>query len=187
MWNVNEPKLVFEKLGKYAKTAGIIFILLGLAGMFFPSYMTLATVAFISWLMLFAGISAGYFTWITNRTDWLGWLKSFILVAVAIFMIVKPFSGVATVGLLFSIYFFMDAFAGFGLASTAYPNKGWWLWLINALLSLALGFIFVIGWPFSSMVLVGLFVGISLFFDGIALLIGSSYFRDIDNFDQDKQ
>ncbi len=87
-------------------------------------------------------------------------------------MIIYPTLGIATLGLLFAIYFFMDAFASFGLAYSLKPQKIWWLWLFNAITSLILGVLFVIGWPFSSIYLVGLLVGVSLFFDGIALLTG---------------
>lgn len=180
MWNYPQEEDLFKKFSKYTKIAGVLFIVLGLVGIFYPMYMTLATVAFVSWLMLFAGISAGYFTWITNRSDWMGWLKSFILIGVAILMLFYPMSGVGTIGLLLSIYFFMDAFAGFGLASSMYPDKGWWMWLINALLSLVIGIIFIVGWPFTSMYLVGLLVGFSLFFDGIALLMGVSFWNKMD-------
>jgi uncharacterized membrane protein HdeD (DUF308 family) len=180
MWNQPKEEDLFKKFSKYTKIAGILFIVLGLLGVLFPMYMTLATVAFVSWLMLFAGISAGYFTWMTDRSDWMGWLKSFILIGVALLMLLYPMSGVATIGLLLSIYFFMDAFAGFGIASSMYPNRGWWMWVINAILSMIIGIIFVAGWPFTSMYLVGLLVGFSLFFDGIALLMGLSFWKKMD-------
>ncbi len=180
MWNYPDEESMFESISKHAKVAGVIFIILGIIGIVFPIFMTLATVVFISWLMLFAGIMAGYFTYLTNREDWLGWLKSVVLIGVALFMFFYPMSGVGTVGLLLTIYFFMDSFAGFGITSTMYPNKGWWAWLINALLSFGLGVIFLMGWPFSSLYLVGIFVGISLFFDGIALFSTGRLFHKID-------
>jgi uncharacterized membrane protein HdeD (DUF308 family) len=89
-------------------------------------------------------------------------------------MLVSPLSGIATLGLLSSIFFFMDAFSGFMLSSSFYPNKGWGLWAINAVLSLVMAIIFIVGWPFTSMYLIGLLVGFSLFFDGIALLMASN-------------
>ena len=92
--------------------------------------------------------------------------------------------GVATLGLLFSIYFFMDAFAGFGLAFSAEGQKHKWIWLFNATTSLILAIIFIISWPFSSLWLVGFFVGVSLFFDGIALLVGGSTLQHDEDEDQ---
>ena len=174
MWKYpNEMKLL-AKFKKHAKTAGIIFMILGFIGAVFPVLTSLATVIFVSWLMLIAGIFAGYFTYITDRDDWSGWLKSFILIGVALYMILSPFGGIATLGLLFSIYFFMDAFSGFMMASSLYPNRGWGLWAINAVLSMLMAVIFVVGWPFTSMYLIGLLVGFSLFFDGISLLVAGN-------------
>ncbi len=180
MWNYPAKESLLAKIGKHAKIAGVIFIILGVIGVVFPAFVTLATVAFVSWLMFFAGVLASYFTWVTNRSSWLGWLKSIALIAVALFMIFYPMSGVGTIGLLLSIYFFVDAFAGFGLARAMYPSKGWLVWLVNALLSFALGLFFVIGWPFSSLYLIGIFIGISLLFDGITLFFTGRLFHKID-------
>lgn len=180
MWNYPIKESFLGTVSKHAKIAGVVFIILGIIGIIFPVFMTLVTVTFVAWLMLAAGLMAGYFTYLGNPKDYLGWLKSVILVGVALLMFFYSMNGAGTVGLLFTIYFFMDAFAGFGIASTIYPNKGWWAWLINALISFTLGVIFIIGWPFSSLYLVGIFVGFSLFFDGIVLLFTGSLFHKMD-------
>jgi uncharacterized membrane protein HdeD (DUF308 family) len=177
MWNYPIEDNLFEKFSKYSKIAGIIFIILGIIGILEPVFMSLATVTFVSWLMLFAGLMAAYFTYISNKSDIAGWLKSFLLIAIALFMIFYPMSGVGTVGLLLAIYFFMDSFAGFSLALSMRPEKGWLWWLINAIFSMLIGVLFIVGWPFSSLYLIGLLVGFSLFFDGISLLVTGSIFK----------
>ncbi|HHS93317.1 MAG TPA: hypothetical protein ENK82_08210 [Campylobacterales bacterium] len=163
---------LIKKIKKYSKIGGVVFLLLGLVGMIFPTVMTLGTLAFVSYLMLFAGVSAGVLTWMSNRKDWTGWLKSFILIAVALYMIFFPLDGVATLGLLFSFYFLMDAFSSTGLAFSAEGKKHRWVWIFNASTSFVMAVIFLLNWPFSSLWLIGFFVGVSLFFDGIALLVG---------------
>ena len=179
MWKSPKETVLLGKYKKQAKLAGILFMILGLIGALYPVFTSLATVIFVSWLMLFAGILAGYFTFVTDKSDFGGWLKSIILVGVAIYMLASPLGGIATLGLLFSIYFFMDAFSGFMLASSLYPNKGWGLWAINAVLSLVMAVIFVMNWPFSSLYLIGLLVGFSLFFDGIALLMAGNALEEL--------
>ncbi len=171
---------LIEKFKKYTKIGGTIFILLGLIGIFFPKFMTFGTLAFVSYMMLFAGISSGILTWMSNKKDWAGWLKSIILIAVALYMFFYPMEGVATLGLLFSFFFFMDAFSGFGLAFSAQGKRHKWIWIFNAVSSLILAVIFIASWPFSSLWLVGFFVGISLFFDGIALLVGGFSIKEIE-------
>jgi uncharacterized membrane protein HdeD (DUF308 family) len=191
MWNhknilIGVDDKVFDKLKKYSKIGGILFLVLGLIGIIFPSFMTFSTVVFVSYLMLFAGLSSGWMTWISNKEDWAGWLKSFLLVGISLFMLFYPLQGVATLGLLFSIYFFMDAFAGFGLAFSAQGSQHKWLWIFNAAMSLLLAVVFMVGWPFSSIWLVGFFVGVSLFFDGIALLMGSTVLGELEKEKKDE-
>jgi len=177
MWKYPIEEDLFEKFSKYSKITGIIFIILGVIGIVEPVFMSLATVTFVSWLMLFAGLMAAYFTYISNKHEMAGYLKSFVLIAISLFMIFYPMSGVGTIGLLLAIYFFMDSFAGFSLALSMRPAKGWIWWLINAIFSMLIGILFVAGWPFTSLYLIGLLVGFSLFFDGISLLITGSIFK----------
>ena len=182
MWNytsfqMHADKALVERFGKYAKISGALFVALGLIGVFYPVFMTVAAVMLSAYLMLFAGLSSAWFTWASHRKDWAGWLKSLMLILVAVLMIFYPLNGAATLGLLLAIYFFVDAFAELGLAFAHRPEPVWWLWLLNGLFSLGLGVVFVAGWPMSSLYLVGLLVGFSLFFDGIALL-GGGFFLD---------
>ena len=189
MWNWNSTlspemninKNLVDNFKKYAKISGILFIIFGIAGIFFPSFMSFTTLAFVSYLMLLAGISGAWLTMASNKKDWAGWLKSFLLIVVSLLMLFYPMEGIAALGLLFAIYFFTDAFAGFGLAFSLKPQKIWLMWLFNAITSLVLGVIFLIGWPFSSLFMVGLLVGISLLFDGIALLSGGILLEDVDD------
>jgi len=177
---MNINKELVDSFKKYAKISGSIFIVLGMIGIIFPTFMTISTEIFVSYLMLFAGILAGWMTWTSNRRDWAGWLKSFALIIVSSIMLFYPMEGIATLGLLLAIYFFMDAFSGFGLAFSLKPQKIWWMWLINAVTSLAIGVIFLIDWPFSSLFMIGLLVGISLLFDGIALLFGGVFIDEVE-------
>ena len=176
MWIEMDPETK-RRVAKNATVAGIILMLLGLGGIVFPGMMSVAVVFFVAWMMLFGGLMTGYFTWMSDRSDWLGWLKTFILVATALLLIFKPLPGIAAVGLLLAIYFLFDSFGNMALAFTMKPTKGWWLWLLNGIFSLTLAVIFLVGWPFSSLYLVGLFVGISLFFDGIVLITLGSYLK----------
>ena len=136
-----------------------------------PTTCEAATAYFVAWLFIFSGILVGYHTYKTDKKDWLGWLKAFVYLLTGILVVIFPAPGVAALGIILAVYFFLDGFASFALAGQMKgENRYWWLILINGILSIVIGVIFLIGWPFSSLVLVGLFVGISLFFDGIVLL-----------------
>jgi len=163
-------KDLLEKFSKSSKVYGIIFLLLGIAGILFPYIMSITTAIMYAWLLIFSAFMMGFHTWQTNRKDWLGWLKTMIFLLVGILMIINPITAVGALGILFAIYFFMDSFSSMALAFELKPEKMWWMSLLNGILSFIIGVYFIIGWPISSMFLVGFLVGISLLFDGIVLL-----------------
>ncbi|WP_281951785.1 HdeD family acid-resistance protein [Nitrosophilus kaiyonis] len=180
--NMLNNKELLKKFEKNTKIAGVIFLLLGLVGIFYPALMSLTTAYFVAFLFIFSGITIGYHTWQTDKKDWLGWLKAFIYFVTGAMVIFFPLPGVAALGIILAIYFFMDGFASFALAGQMKgENKFWWLILLNGILSIIIGVIFLVGWPFSSLFLVGLFVGISLFFDGIVLLTMSSQIKKLED------
>ena len=176
----NLNKEVMEKFAKHSKIAGVIFILLGLVGIFFPPVMSVATAYFVAWLFLFSGFLVAFHTWNTDRKDWLGWLKAFIYILTGVLVAIYPLPGVAALAIILAVYFFIDGFTSFALASQMKGEKYWWLILLNGVLSIVLGVLFLVEWPLNALWLVGLFVGISLFFDGIVLLTMGSYVQKLE-------
>jgi len=181
MWKHPKELEQLEVFKKNAKTVGVILMVIGFVGAMFPVAASLTTVVFVAWLLLLSGFLTAYFTYKSDRSDWRGWLKSLIFLGVGVYMLVSPLGGIATLGLLFSIYFFMDAFSGFMMMASFYPHKGWGIWALNAVLSLVMAMVFVIGWPHTSVLLIGLLVGFSLFFDGLALVMGAKIFDNMKN------
>ncbi len=179
MWKYPIEDDLIEKFTKYSKTTGVIFIVLGLIGVIYPVFMTYVTVTFVGWVMLFAGLMSGYMTISSKQHDAMGWLKSLALIGASLFILFYPKGGIGTVGLLLSIYFFIDGFSSFNIALSMRPYKNSIIWFINAFFSVLIAMLFLIDWPFSSMYLVGLLVGFSLLFDGIALLAGGTIFKKL--------
>jgi len=166
----NISQEVMAKFAKTSKISGVIFLLLGLLGILFPTIMSLATAYFISLLFIFSALVIGSHTWQNDRKDWLGWLKTFIYLLSGIFVAVFPLPSVAALGIILAIHFFFDGFTSFALAFQLKGEKRWWLILLNGVIAIFLGIILLINWPLSSIFYVGLLVGISLFFDGLVLL-----------------
>jgi uncharacterized membrane protein HdeD (DUF308 family) len=167
---------IIKRFKKNAQTIGIIFIILGMLGMLFPEIISLSSAIFFGWLLLFSGFMVGWHLWQTNPKDWLGWLKFALLTVTGALVIINPLPGVVTLGILFTSYFFIDGIASISLAFGLRPQPMWWISLLNGILSITLGILFfmVIGNPLQTLWSVGVFIGISLFFDGIVLLSLSS-------------
>ncbi|NPA29028.1 MAG: hypothetical protein GXO33_02470 [Epsilonproteobacteria bacterium] len=163
-------KETLKKFSRHTLIAGVLMAIIGLMGMIAPSIMSLVVVNFLAWLFLFSAIVQGFIVYKSYRASLGAWLKPFISLMASLLLLFFPAQGVAAVGMLLAVYLLMDAFSSFSFGWHYRPHSGWWMMILNGALSVALAVILLAGWPFSSLVLVGLFVGISLFFDGLALI-----------------
>jgi len=161
---------MLKRFSKHSIIEGIILVIIGAIGIFVPTLMSLTVSLFFGWLLIFGGLTAGYHAFKSYKTKWLAWLKPFILIVTGILILIFPLMGVEGIGLLLAVYLFIDAFASFSFGFELRPLKGWVWMLFNGVTSAVLAAIFLIGWPLDTLWLVGLFVGISLFFDGFVLL-----------------
>lgn len=157
---------------------GVLLAVLGVAGIFLPGLMSLAIEIFLGWWMIAGGIFWGYFTYQLHSSSFISWLKPLILIAGGLLLLVYPVSGIAALILLISFYLITDAFSSFGLAMERRPLPGWFWMILNGVISLTLAMLILVGWPATSVYYLGLFVGISLFFDGMALFMLGAALRE---------
>ncbi|RME17772.1 MAG: hypothetical protein D6797_01745 [Bdellovibrio sp.] len=169
-------------IGKFSMTTlvvGVLLVILGTVGFFLPYLMSLSTALFFAWLLIVGGVMWGIHVLKYNVRSFLDWLKPVLLVVIGGMMLYSPLSSVAAIGLLLSVYLLLDAFGSFALANAFYPTKGWGWMIFNGIASLILALLFLIGWPTTSLWLVGLYVSISLFFDGVSLIALGLTFRSL--------
>ncbi len=179
-WNTTEcyfcqeQKAVMQtldrKFGFYSLIVGVFLLVLGLVGIIFPTLMSLATGIFVASLLFIGGIVWAIHTYRYSRRAVVDWLKPVLLLVVGGLMLFYPLSSVAMIGLLLAVYFLFDAMASFTLAQSVHPAKGWGWMTLNGVVSALLAVLLLVGWPTMSLWLVGIFVGISLLFDGAALV-----------------
>ena len=159
-----------QRFGNHTLGIGILLIILGLIGIFVPALLSIATAALIAWLLILGSV---FWSWhaYQHGAGAVDWIKAALLLITGILILVKPLTGVASLALLLGFYLFMDAFASFSLVnSTATTGSRNWL-IFNGIIDIALAILLIFGWPNSSLWMVGMFIGISLFFDGWALAV----------------
>ena len=170
------PTTLAQQFGKYSLITGGILLIIGIAGIILPQLLSLQISVLIAVFMLFAGFFWASHTYTYNRKSLNDWLKPILLIVTGGLMLYTPLVSIAILGLLMSFYLLIDAFGSFSMAQALHPQKGWGWMAFNGLISLLLAILFLLGWPASSMFLVGLFIAISLIFDGLALIsIGLLY------------
>ncbi len=163
-------KTVIAELGRSSLMVGILLVILGSLGIILPRVMSFAIESFIATLMILGGIFWSYHSFKQRPINFMHWLKPVLLFVTGGLMLIYRHSGVDAVGLLIAIYLLLDSFGTFGLAHSHYPMKGWEWMVFNGIITLLLALLFLIGWPSTSFWLVGLYIGISLLFDGWALV-----------------
>ena len=159
-----------EQFNRKAKPAGIALIIIGVIGIVFPLLVSWTLNLFISSIFFIAAIVLAYSSYACKTHTLMMWFKPFVLFVLALLILFHPAIVISTLGLVLAVYFLMDGFASFALSVEMKPAKGWFFMLLNGVLSLILGIFVIAGWPLSSVWLVGLVIGMSFLFDGIALL-----------------
>jgi uncharacterized membrane protein HdeD (DUF308 family) len=150
---------------------GVLFTLLGIAGLVFVGLATLVTVVFVGWFFLIAGVAEVVHA--IARKGWSGfWLDLIVglVTAVAgVFILMHPVQGATTltavVGVVFLVGGTFRLAAGIG---TRNPYAGWFV--LHGVISLLLGVMILAGWPYSSVWVLGTLVSIDLLFDGLRLI-----------------
>lgn len=161
--------------GKHTLIVGVLLIVLGAIGIAAPAVLSVVSAALFAWVLLIGGAFWGWHAY-QLKGGALDWVKAVLLVVTGVLILIKPLAGVASLALLLSFYLLMDAFASFSMSKYILPSGKGRGWLIfNGVIDILLAVLFLYNWPVSSMWMVGLFIGISLLFDGIALaMIGWS-------------
>ena len=162
---------ILKKFRKHSLVVGGLLLLLGVLGIILPSALSLVASAFLGWMLLIGGVLSLYFAFLTKwRSAW-SWVKALLLLFTGVLILANPVAGILAVALLIALYLLMDAAGNLTLAQALHPHKGWGWMAANGVLSLGLALIMVFAVPATTVVLVGLYLGISLLFDGIALIM----------------
>jgi len=163
-------KETLQRFSTLTILSGVLMLIVGGIGIFAPGIMSLTVVLLLGWLFMTSAIIQGYVTYKTYRKSFSAWLKPTLSFITGMLFLVFPVEGVAVAAILLAAYLLVDAFSSFGFAMDYKPHQWWWLHIVNALLSIGLAILILIGWPVSSFLWVGLYAAISLTFDGVVLL-----------------
>jgi len=166
--NIDKEKL--KEFSTLSIISGLIMAVAGILAIIHPVAGSLAFVLFLGALFIAMSIVQAYTTFKAHQKSAGAWFKVIMLLITGVLLLIWPVSGIAAVAILFAAYFFIDAFASFQMGLDLKPLKGWWIAVVNGVLSFILGIIMILGWPFSAPFTVGIIVGVSFLMDGIVLI-----------------
>ncbi|HEY0877120.1 MAG TPA: HdeD family acid-resistance protein [Zeimonas sp.] len=148
---------------------GVLLIIAGVLALLMPAVAALATALVFGWLMLLSGVFEIVYAFQTRHRDGFGWrLASGILtLLLGVAIVFLPVAGIASLALLVGAFLFAAGVARTALAFRLRPLKGWGWVLFDGLLSIVVAILVAIGWPASSIGLIGFLTGFTLIFTGL--------------------
>ncbi len=148
---------------------GILLIIAGFLAVMMPGVAALATTVVFAWLLLLGGVFEVGYSLHTRQETGFGWklFSGILTLALGIAILMFPLAGVASLGLLVGSFLFVGGVVRTTLAVQCRGRRGWGWILFDGLISLALAVLIALGWPQSSVPLIGVLSGFWLLSTGL--------------------
>lgn len=153
---------------------GIIIVILGIIAISVSVFTTLVSVLFLGFLLIFGSLVMIFDTFKTWRKDHKHFILflvfSLLYLIVGIMLVKHPLLAAVSITLILGIfYLIVGIFRIIGSIALHLPHWGWSL--VSGIIALILGLLILMHWPASSLIVIGLFVGIDLLFLGWTYII----------------
>lgn len=148
----------------------VLMVIGGLVAMVYPLLTSLAVSFFLGWMLVVTGVVQGITLVATAKVPhfWLQLISAVLSIVTGVLFIRNPGAGVATLALLLVIYFMIEGVAKVLFALTMRPLPNWGWVLLSGIVSVALS-VFLILNPLLSLVALGVFIGLQLLSEGLAI------------------
>ncbi len=159
---------------------GIVLIVLGLAAMTFPEFTTNLVLAGIAVILIVAGIVFALITYRSEKRTVGAWLKAALLIIFGILIFAYPYAGAVGLTLIVFLLLLGASVVSFYWAYSSRENPSWWFMAVSGAISLVLAVLLIWGIFRSNPWLVGIYIGINLFVDGLMLLLMGRYLKKVE-------
>jgi len=159
---------------------GIVFSIIGIAGIAAPVFFTIAFEQLVAWLLSFAGVSGLVLAWHLrgDKGSASNGLVAVLTLLLGLVFLFYPMAGSATLAWLLVALFVLEGVASILFGWTLRAERSGWFWMIiSGIVSLVVAFMILEGWPGTATWVVGLLIGINFLSTGISLIFLSSHMR----------
>lgn len=153
---------------------GVLALALGAAGLFMTAAMTIASTLWFGALFAVAGVVHLIHGIRESEARWLNLLLGALYLLGGIAMLLEPVRAAISITLLLGV---MLAVFGIARAIWSFWYPGWprkLLGVAGGLISVALGWIILSGWPVTGLWVLGLFVSIDLLVYGLTMILAGA-------------
>jgi len=172
---MNDMKSEIESSASSMKWMGILTIIFGILAMMMPFISGESVLLLIGILVMAGGIMR--MIWAFKASSLGKGILVFIIglltLLAGFWIITEPFIAAGALTIVLSAYFFVDGFAEIMAALSMTEGKGWLIF--DGVVTVILGVLLFMGFPFSGPLAVGVLLGIKLLLAGITMLtLGSA-------------
>ena len=148
---------------------GVLLIVVGFLAVLLPGAAALATAVLFAWLLILGGGFEIAYAIQNRQRSGFGWklVSGLLTLALGIVLLVLPIASVLSLAILVGAFLLASGIARVVLSFKVRPRRGWGWVLADGLVSIALAVLIAIGWPASSIAVIGVLVGFSLISTGI--------------------
>ena len=163
----------------WTRSLGIIIVALGMIAVIVPLFVASVAIELIfAWLFLINGIVQAVYAFMSDEKIFLLPLTlSLLSIITVIVLLIYPLTGMFTLTLILGVFIFLDGALQVIQAFQLRPLPKWGWVLVNGISNIILGIFIWSQWPFEAVWILGLFVGISLIFNGMTIITLSTPVR----------
>jgi uncharacterized membrane protein HdeD (DUF308 family) len=160
---------------------GVALLVIGVAALVFPVVSTLAATFFVGWVLVLSGAATlfGAFS-LRGAGPFFGALVLGLLsVAAGVFIFARPQIGELAITLSLGALFMLQGAFELVLAFELRSARGWLWMLASAVASIVLAIAILAGWPGTSMIALGIVLGVNFISSGLGyLMLGGAVRRE---------
>lgn len=160
----------YARSGGWSIALGVLLLIAGFFAIALPFFAGIAASIFFGWVILFAGVAHLVYAWSERGAGAIVWqiLIGIVYVLAALYLLFFPIAGVAALTLVLAMYITLEGIFELAAFSMLRRLPGSYWFLVDGLVSLLLAALIFFRWPSSSSWALGILVGVSLMFSGIA-------------------
>jgi len=169
-----------QRASRWVMILGIVMIIAGVLAVFAPAPAALATSLFFAAMFILGGAAQIAHAVATRTHDGFGWklLSGIAMGVLGVLFAVFPVAGIASLALLVGALLLANGVCSVMLAFRLRPKKGWGWVLFDGALSIVLAALIAIGWPATSIPIIGLLTGFALISGGVWRIVLARALRD---------
>ena len=149
---------------------GVAMAVVGVLALLFPVVATVAVAVMVGWILIFAGAATIYGAFTVEGTGpFFGELLIGLLkLALGVYLVRHPDVGMVALTLLLAAVFMIDGAVQVALSFELRPQDGWIWMLFAGLIAIGVGLLIAAELPSTSLVTIGILLGVSFLSTGIA-------------------